>query len=357
MKKIAIYSPYLDTAGGGEKYILTIAEILSKNHQVYILVDSHLKKIGIENIKRKIIKLHKLDLSKAEFLEAPLGRGSSFFRRLFYLRRFDVLFYLTDGSICYPTAKKNILHIQSPLRVQSAKSLWGKTKLRAWNLIIYNSKFTQDNSQKNWPIKSQVIYPPVEVDNIKPLKKKNYILSVGRFFGYLKDKKQELLIKTFKSLYENKKASSWSLHLAGSLGDGDKEYLTELRELAKGLPVKFYPNLSYDNLIRLYGESGIYWHASGFGESEPSKMEHFGIVVVEAMAGGATPVVIKKGGLIEIVEDGKSGFLWETKEDLMRFTINLMIDEKLRGEVSKEAIKRSKVFSQKIFEQAILNLI
>ncbi len=355
--KIAIYSPYLDTAGGGEKYVLTIAEILSKNHQVYLLLDSHLKKIGIEDIKRKIINLHNLDLSKVDFLEAPFGKGNSFFKRLFYLRRFDVLFFLTDGSICYPTAKKNILHIQSPLIGEPANGFWGKTKLRAWDLIIYNSKFTQDNSRKNWPIKSQVIYPPIEVEKIKPLKKKNYILSVGRFFGYLKDKKHGLLIKTFKSLYGNKKTDGWSLHLAGSASDGDKEYLLELRELAKGLPVKFYPNLSYDNLIRLYGESSIYWHASGFGESEPVKMEHFGIAAVEAMAGGCIPVVIKKGGLIEIVEDGKSGFLWETKEDLMDFSINLITDEKLRREISREAIKRSEIFNKRIFEQAILKLI
>jgi len=31
MKKAAIYDPYLDTLGGGERYCLTVAEILSKN--------------------------------------------------------------------------------------------------------------------------------------------------------------------------------------------------------------------------------------------------------------------------------------------------------------------------------------
>ena len=31
IKKAAIYDPYLDTLGGGERYCLTVAEILLKN--------------------------------------------------------------------------------------------------------------------------------------------------------------------------------------------------------------------------------------------------------------------------------------------------------------------------------------
>lgn len=355
--KIAIYSPYLDTAGGGEKYMLTIAEILSNNYQVYVLLDNHLKELGIENIKEKITKLHDLDLSKIIFLDAPFGKGSSFIKRLFFLRRFDALFYLTDGSIFYPTAKKNILHIQSPLVGQPAKSLWGKHKLKAWSLIIYNSKFTQSNSQKNWPINSQVIYPPVNVDKIRVLKKKNYILSVGRFFSYLKDKKQNVLIKAFKSLFQNGRIKNWSLHLAGSASEGDKSYLSELKKLARGLPVNFYPNLNYDQLLKLYGESSIYWHASGFGEAEPAKMEHFGIATVEAMAGGCVPVVINKGGQPEIVENCISGYLWDSLEELNKLTIKVISDEKLREKIAKKAKKRAEKFSKKTFEEKIEDLI
>ena len=40
--KIALYSPYLDTFGGGEKYILTIAESLSGIASVDLLSDNQL---------------------------------------------------------------------------------------------------------------------------------------------------------------------------------------------------------------------------------------------------------------------------------------------------------------------------
>lgn len=354
--RIAIYSPYLDTLGGGEKYMMTIAEILSLQAEVDVFLDRHLNNLGADYLKSELSKRFELNLENANFIKAPIGKGSSFWKRLFFLKKYDVLFYLTDGSIFLPNAKKNILHIQSPLAGQPAKNAWGKFKLKSWDLIIYNSKFTKQFADKNWPIKSEIIYPPIDVDKIKPLNKRKYILSVGRFFGYLEDKKQKVLIKVFKELFESGQLEGWSLHLVGAAGDGDRNYLGNLQDLAKGLSVKFYPNLEYDNLIKLYGESSIYWHAAGFGEDDPVKMEHFGISTVEAMAGGCVPVVIEKGGQREIVEDGKSGYLWDNLDELKKFTLRLIKDDSLRNKMGKQAVIRAKNFSKEIFENKILEI-
>ena len=354
--KAAIYSPYLDTLGGGERYMMTIAETLAKSHQVDILLDSHLYLLDIEKIIRDLSSRFGLDLKKINFIRAPLGKESNTLERSIFLIRYDLLVYLTDGSIFYPTSTKNILHIQSPIIGQPAKSLWGKLKLNGWDLIMYNSYFTKKNSELNWPIKSEVVYPPVDTHNIKPLKKKKNILSVGRFFGYLKDKKQELLIKVFDSLYKEG-LKDWSLHLVGSAGEGDKKYIEELKDLSKGIPVKFHPNLSYEDLIVLYGESSIYWHAAGFEEENPTKMEHFGISTVEAMAAGCVPVVIKAGGQVEIVEDGRTGFLWDSLDDLEKLTLKVVSDIDLRSQLSKQAIEKAKMFSKERFTQKIIELV
>ena len=63
---IAIYSPYLDTAGGGEKYMLTIAECLSGENAVDVLLDTHLKTLPLEHIIKKIESLHWLGFSFSE---------------------------------------------------------------------------------------------------------------------------------------------------------------------------------------------------------------------------------------------------------------------------------------------------
>lgn len=355
--KVAIYSPYLDTLGGGERYMMTIAEVLSSKSSVDVVLDKHLNSLGRDWLEKNLQERFDLNLSNVNFVRAPVGEGSNFFQRLLFLKQYDLLIYLTDGSLFIPFSKRNILHIQTPLVGQPSKSVWGKFKLSGWDLIIYNSEFTKENSKKNWPKKSIVIYPPVDVDKIKPLTKKKYILSVGRFFGYLRDKKQKLLIDAFKKLHQDKVVADWSLHLVGSAAEGDKDYIDELKRIAKDMPVNFYPNLGYTELIQLYGQSSIYWHAAGYGESDPTKMEHFGITTVEAMAGGCVPVVIGKGGQTEIVEPGKSGFLWNNLGELQNLTLKLINEDNLRKNLSNKARIRARVFSKRKFVERINQLI
>lgn len=355
--RVAIYSPYLDTLGGGEKYMMTIAEILSNENLVEVLLDTHLFSLGKSGLKDDLSKRFDFDLSKVSFIRAPIGKDSNFIDRALFLRKYDLLFYLTDGSIFYPTAKKNILHIQTPLIGQPTTSFLGKLKLKGWSLIIYNSNFTRINAEKNWPLTSKVIYPPVDVFKIKPLKKKNYILSVGRFFGYLKDKKHEVLVDTFKSLVDENKLDEWSLHLVGAMSEGDEEYVELLKQQAKEYKIFIHPNLPFEDLKKLYGESSIYWHASGYQELDPKKMEHFGITIVEAMAAGCVPVVVNSGGAKEIIKEGESGFLWNEVKDLKKFTVSLIKDSKLREEMMEKSEKRSKVFSKDKFSREIIRLV
>lgn len=356
--KIALYSPYLDTGGGGEKYMLTIAEILSQRNEVFILLDKHLAELGEEKIKSKIKSLHDIDLTKATFICAPIGKGSSIFKRLFFLRKFNYFFYLTDGSIFYSTAKNSIIHFQVPFENREEKGIWGNIKLSSWKMAIYNSLFTKNLVEKHWLLKGEVIYPPVSVNLFKSLNKKNQIVSVGRFFGFLQDKKHKLLINIFKDIVrENKQASDWSLHLAGAAEQGDDVYVEELKRLAQGSKIFFYPNASISTLQKLYGESKIYWHAMGFGESDPKKYEHFGITTVEAMSAGCIPVVIAKGGLPEIVEDNISGFLWKDLEECKNYTMGLIKNDQKIKNMRKNSIQKAGQFDKKIFIDKITTLV
>lgn len=355
--KIGIYSPYLDTFGGGERYILTIAQILAQKSEVKILLDGHLSRLNPDRMLIDLGRHFNLDLSKIKLEKAPVGKGSSFLKRLLYLSRYDLIFYLTDGSVFLSSAKRSILHIQTPLVGQPSMNLWGRIKLLSWDRVIYNSMFTREHAKRNWPLKGEVIYPPVDISQIKPGNKSKYILSVGRFFGFLKEKKHELMIEAFSRLYKGKNIEGWSLHLAGSAGEGDEKYLEELKAKAGKLPVNFYPNINYQELVKLYGESSIYWHAMGYQESEPTKKEHFGITTVEAMAAGCVPIVVKAGGQTEIVEDKVSGFLWTDPEELNDWTLKLIDDRDLMRKMSQEAQKKAKDFSKERFEKKIKELV
>lgn len=354
--KIGIYSPYLDTSGGGEKYMLTIAEILSKENTVDIFLDTHLQTLNIKSITQKISNLLNLNLEKVNFIKAPFGKNTNTFERLSFLKKYDLVFYLTDGSIFFSSARKNILHIQSPIKV-SNNSLWKKIKSSSWNLIIYNSRFTKENCEKFWKIKGEVVYPPVNVETFKTGKKKKQILTVGRFFGFLKDKKHGLMIDSFKKIYDSGKIKDWSFHLAGGAAEGDMNYVKELKEISGKYPIEINPNLEYKKLIDLYSESAIYWHASGFGETDPTKMEHFGITTVEAMASGCVPIVINLGGQKEIVDDGENGYLWNTQDELENKTMKLINDNSAMAELSKAARQKSEQFSKARFETQIHDIV
>ena len=354
--KIGIYSPYLDSFGGGERYVLTTAEILAISCKVDLLLDSHHLTLQPKTLISDLGKRFNLNLEKINLVEVPMGRGINTIKRLLFFRSYDLLIYLTDGSIFYSTARRGIIHFQVPFKNYKTRDLWGKIKASTWNLAVCNSKFTEGFIKKEWPFKTTVIYPPVDISKIKPLKKKNYILSVGRFASFTKAKKHEEMIKTFIRLCRNKEMKGWSLHLVGSV-EGDEGYIDELKELAGKNPVFFYPNLSFDRLVALYGQSTIYWHASGFGEDDPTKMEHFGITTVEAMAGGCVPIVINSGGQPEIVENNKSGMLWSNLSELGQKTLQIVNNNKLWSKLSNNARKRSNLFSKNYFKEKILSLI
>ena len=73
------------------------------------------------------------------------------------------------------------------------------------------------------------------------------------------------------------------------------------------------------------------------------------IAAVEAMAAGAVPVVINKGGQPEIVQHGVNGFVWNTLDELKTYTQQLAEDPALRSRMSAAARVRAQDFSRERF--------
>lgn len=343
--RIGIFDPYLDTLGGGEKYMLTAAAFLSKKNQVDLFWD--------ENLLDTASQKFNIDLSRVTTKKNIFNKSTNLTKRLIETSKYDVIFYLSDGSVPI-IACKLYLHFQFPVEWVNSGKLITKQKIKRVKKIICNSKFTKEYIDKKFNVKSIVIYPPTYLNKDYPKvdykNKKNYILNVGRlskgksgeFF-----KKQDFLIDAFKSLTKQG-VNDYELILAVSFTKNNAHLVEELKELAKDSKIKIYENLSLEKLNKLYEESKIYWHASGYGEdlmNNPEKAEHFGITTVEAMANGLVPVVINAGGQTEIVENKKNGFVWNSQRELIDYTINLIHELELFQKLSTEAIKDSKKFS------------
>lgn len=343
--KIGFYSPYLDTLGGGERYTLTLASHWSGHHSVSVFWDQ-------ADILDKAQKRFDINLSSIKVVQ-NIFRGSNVFKKLFITRQYDLLFFLSDGSIPSTIAKRNILHFQIPF----SPIAYSRAKLSRYQTVVCNSQFTKRSLDARVAKHAMVIYPPVSPVQEGRGKKENLILSVGRFTGFHTAKKQNVLIEAFAQGVKDKKLDGWRLILAGGLLPSDRQYFDSLQSLAKGLPVTFEANISHSRLDDYYLKSKIYWHAAGYGETDPQWMEHFGIATVEAMSAGTVPVVYDGGGQPEIVKDGENGFLWRTTRELLEKTDGIITNENLAETLQKNAIKTSKQFSVSQFCQAFDRLL
>jgi N-acetyl-alpha-D-glucosaminyl L-malate synthase BshA len=87
----------------------------------------------------------------------------------------------------------------------------------------------------------------------------------------------------------------------------------------------------------------------------PSELESFGLAALEAMASEVVPIATRVGGVPEVIEDGKSGFLADVGdvETMARFAIDILRDEnRLRamGKQCREAA-RARFCTTKIIPQ------
>jgi len=360
--RIGIYPAALPVCGGGEKYIGEIAEILSQQNSVSFMV---LVKPDVQELKAKL----NIDLGRIYFenIRTPLSMMRTRIATLSNLintyevsrltKKYDLFINQEHVTFIPSFSRRSILvcevpPVKPPLASYLFASLFFDPRSKTYDKIVVNSRFTKKWAEKYYDNEATVLYPPIDTKAFVPSAKENILLSVGRFFH---SKKQLEMVKAFKSLYADRELNGWEYHLVGGLASNSavQKYFKDCKEEAKGYPIYLHANAPFEVLKELYGKSRIFWHATGLGEDEnkhPELMEHFGITTVEAMSAGCVPIVINKGGQPEIVENGISGFVFETLNELNKHTIRLIDNDALWKKGSEACIRRSQEFSLSKFE-------
>jgi len=367
--KILVFSPYLYPChyGGGEKYLFDIAKGLAlENHKVKIGVPARddLNKEDLISLKQSYENFLGKSLAEVEFIFTPLWTQHNFVKKLWWTRQFDAIFYLSDGSFFFSLAKKNIVHIQFPLKIDHS-SFINQLKLKNWGCKTTNSEFTKKIIEPSWPVKVDLVHQPmVDVDlfgrDLNFAKKEKNILNVGRFFSHLHAKRQDILVEIFAKMRQQdpETTKDWQLVLIGNVED--EEYAKKVHQAAKNLPIKIIHQCDRQSLINWFQRSSIYWHATGYRineEEEPQKVEHFGITTVEAMAAGNVPIVIGKGGQQEVVGEELQDWTWLTQADCMKNTLLMLRNQNLREKIQKMAQKRAQNFGPEVFQKKIKKML
>ncbi len=364
MKKVALYDPYLNILGGGERYVLSILKVFAHHgYQPIIFWDSDLTK----KIKDKFSLQFNLPAGrqgiKLEFVPNIFKNRSfpsSTLKKLQSLRTFDYFLYVTDGGYFFSSAKKNYIYAMVPQQSLYSKSLINRLKMSNYTFITH-SKFTQ-NQLTGWGIQTKLLYPYIDIPDILSLpKKEKIILCVGRFFKHLHSKRQDLTIKAFLLLKKNPVFHDYKLIIVGGLQKEDETYFTELESFSHEDPsIELKPNISYNLLTEYYKKSMFYWHFAGFGIDEnrhPELVEHMGITPIEAMTYGSIPFCYAAGGPKEIISQGENGFLFHNEDELMKQMLDLQKNQDRIQSIQKQGMEFArKNFSYSVFEKNVIKL-
>ncbi len=351
--RAAFYDPYLDSLGGGERYALTLVEALNNQGWETVLFWNG------QSVSDQVQNKFHLNISSTKYHPNVFQQGQ-IWKRINYLRDYDLVFFVSDGSLPFLFGKRNIVHLQVPFKRVEGRSLINQIKTKVITNFVVNSQFTKQIVDEEYGINSQVIYPPVETNELKPGNKINSILFAARFSNLLQQKGHHVLIQAFKQLCDTG-VSNYQLWLAGSTEVGsDGGLLKQLKTMAEGYPISFYTDVDWDTMKKLYAKAKIFWSAVGYDAdetTEPEKCEHFGISLVEAMAAGCVPIVLNKGGLREIVINERNGYLWNDVDELLNRTTSLFNNQEEINQISQAAQKRAQDFSKDRFVKEFLNLI
>lgn len=326
MMKIYTFVEHFGIAGGGERHACSFVVALSKHYDVTVgllpgairflpdvekLFGISLDKVRIENLNRDKIAQH------------------------------DVYMNISHFQILKPMAPRNILVTFFPQMPWDTKG---------YDTIIANSHFTKAAVAKNWKrYDAVVIYPPCDTEPFEPKPKKKRIVTVGRFFEVPQgnNKNHIVMVDAFKELGFD----DWEFHLVGSIHDNN--YLNKVKKRAGDDPrIKFHHDLTLKRFASLLNSSNFYWHAAGYGTTELSSMEHFGLMVVEGAAAGAIPIVHNSGGMVELGSP-----TWDEPKDLVRQTRELVKKPSLYEDLQAALVERAELFSDKMGHRRLIEVI
>lgn len=178
-----------------------------------------------------------------------------------------------------------------------------------------------------------VIKPGVNTNRFQPknaTKKEKILLYVGRIVPI---KLIEYLVEALPII--QKSHPDVILKLVGPIGD--RKYYEKLKSLSKKLNceknVLFIGPIPYHKLPDYYNSAQIFL--------QPTESAGTSTVTFEAMACANPVIVAPAGARLELIEDGKSGFLLENKKPdvLAKKVIELLNNDNYRESIGREARK------------------
>lgn len=229
--------------------------------------------------------------------------------------------------------------------------------LRHSDRVYANSVFTAILSRQALGFVPRVIYPPVDIDLVVAQSSEKEV-AVSMLARFSSAKGFDIALSIFSETVKKCSLVKSRFYIIGA-ANSMMEYrnIKNLLDIAKTLRIEkqiyIIVNASIIDVYKILNKSMAFMHIR---PNEP-----FGIVVVEAMAAGAVPIVHKSGGpWYDITEMGKYGLGFTNKAEAVEHLCNVLVSDKEFSRASALARERAKRFSYKEFikniDKAILNV-
>lgn len=187
--------------------------------------------------------------------------------------------------------------------------------------FVANSRFISQRIKQYYRRESEVVHPPVDIDQYMTAVPEDFYLCAGQVVSY---KRIDLAVQACTRLGRR-------LVVAGG---GD---VRRLREIA-GPHVTFLGHVDRATLNDLMSKCRALLFPG---------VEDFGIIPVETMASGRPVIAYAKGGALDTVDPGKSGLLFDRQD------VDALCDAILRFEREPELSQLDCVTSAKRFDRSV----
>ncbi|KAG1660007.1 hypothetical protein FOA52_009827 [Chlamydomonas sp. UWO 241] len=346
-RNASVYTPYHLTPGGGEKYLLSVVEVLQKSgHFVTLFLQENNIVQSVDQIMATASHLRvELDPAMLAIATWPMEEDDWDVARANPPRVFFAL-----GNEKYPQAEGfgqlNFYMCQFPFDLDQPGSKGDIQRLATYNYVLLNSQFTfkwysnfvqqamPQLTHMGWSMPSiEVVYPPVTLLPPAPSTAavRTNIMLLGRFF---KDERMSKGHMTALLMFRDmlpQLPNTTRLVLAGQQVTGFGKFVQSLRDFATKHKldhrVVFLVSQPFSVILDALHTSAVQWHLTGIefdGAKDPATLEHFGISIVEGMSAGALPVALELGGPGDIIEHGVCGYLARDADEVMKYTHRLL---------------------------------
>jgi glycosyltransferase involved in cell wall biosynthesis len=172
--------------------------------------------------------------------------------------------------------------------------------------VITSSDFVRDSHLRRIRAKSSTVTPGVDTDLFHPARVPalNRVLFVAGLTRAHTHKGLDALLPAIAELRTRRPALT--LDVVGS-GNDLGRYEELARSLAIDQHVRFLGRLAGERLARAYRDASVL--------ALPTRNDSFPMVLLEALASGIPVVSTRVGGIPELVEDGRHGYLVEPGDD------------------------------------------